>query len=94
MVKPLTFPLVAVVLAKVRNFKLVIGCSHLCFLAWLNRSRSIVRSTALGVVFSLFGGFVIGYNELKNDLIWGDKSLALEVLMANLGFQPSCFHFC
>jgi len=42
--------------------------SHLCFLAWLDRSRAIARSTALGVAFSFFGGFVIVYNELQNDL--------------------------
>jgi len=41
----------------------------ICFLAWLDRSRSIARSTALGVASSLFGGFVLIYNELKNDFM-------------------------
>jgi len=41
--------------------------SPLCFMAWLDRNRSIARSTALGVALSFFWGFVIVYNELKND---------------------------
>jgi len=67
-VKALTFLLVTVVLAKVRGFKLMIAYS-LCFVAWLDRSRSIARSTALGMAFSFFGAFVIIYHELKNDFI-------------------------
>jgi len=51
----LTFSLVSVVLAEIRGFKWVIGCFSLVF-AGLDRSRSIVRSTALGVAQSLFGG--------------------------------------
>jgi len=38
-------------------------------MAWLDRSRSIARSTALGVALSFFWGFVIVYNELKNDFM-------------------------
>ena len=41
----------------------------LCFLAWLDRSRSIARSTVLGVASSFFWGFVIVHNELKNDFM-------------------------
>jgi len=44
----LTFSLVPVVLAANHGFKWVIGCFSLVF-AGLDRSRSIVRSTALGV---------------------------------------------
>jgi len=32
--------------------------AHLCFLTWLDRSRSIARTTALSVALSFFGGFV------------------------------------
>jgi len=45
----LTFSLVSVVLAEIHGFKWVIGCFWLAF-AGLDRSRSIVRSAALGVV--------------------------------------------
>jgi len=38
-------------------------------MAWLDRSRSIPRSTALGVVLGFFWGFVTVYNELKNDFM-------------------------
>jgi len=38
-------------------------------MAWLDRSRSIARSTALGVALSFFCGFVIVYHELKNDFM-------------------------
>ena len=37
-------------------------------MTWLDRSRSIARLTALGVALS-FWGFVIVYNELKNDFM-------------------------
>jgi len=36
---------------------------------WLGRSKSIARSTALGMALSFFGAFVIIYLELKNDFI-------------------------
>jgi len=35
----------------------------------MDRSRSIARSTALGVALSFFRGFVIVYNEFKNDFM-------------------------
>jgi len=38
-------------------------------MAWLDKSRSIARSTVLRVALSFFWGFVIVYNELKNDFI-------------------------
>jgi len=38
-------------------------------MAWLDRSRSIARSTALGLALSFFWGFVIVYNELQNDFM-------------------------
>jgi len=38
-------------------------------LVWLDRSRSIARSTALGLALSLFWSFVIVYNDLKSDFI-------------------------
>jgi len=38
-------------------------------MTWLDRSRSIARSTALGVTLSFFWGLVIVYNELKNDFM-------------------------
>jgi len=60
---------VTIVLAKVRVFKLVIKADLLCFLASLDRSRSITRSTALRMALSFFGAFVIVYNELKNDIM-------------------------
>jgi len=44
----LTFALVSVVLAEIHDFKWVKGCSWPVF-AGLDRSRSIVRSTALGL---------------------------------------------
>jgi len=37
--------------------------------AGLDRSRSIVRSTALGVALSLFGGFTVVYKKLEIDFI-------------------------
>jgi len=44
----LTFSLVPVVLSEIHGLKWVIGCLWLVF-SGLDRSRSIVRSTALGV---------------------------------------------
>jgi len=41
----------------------------MCFLAWLDRSRSIARSTALGMALSFLWDFVIVYNELKHDFM-------------------------
>jgi len=38
-------------------------------MAWLDRSRSIARSTAFKVALSFFWHFVIVYNELKNDFM-------------------------
>ena len=54
----LTFLLVFVVLAEVYGFKLVIGWFPPVF-SGLDRSRSIARSTALGVALSLFEGFIV-----------------------------------
>jgi len=44
-----------VVFADIRGFELVLSLcfSHLCFLAWLDRSSFIVRTTALGGGFEL-----------------------------------------
>jgi len=38
-------------------------------MAWLDRSRSTARSTALGAALSFSWGFVIVYNELKSDFM-------------------------
>jgi len=54
-------------LAEIHVFKLGIGCFSLVF-AGLDRSKSIVRSTALWVAWSLFGGFVV-YTKLEIDFI-------------------------
>jgi len=35
----------------------------------LDRSRSIVRSTTLGVALSLFGEFIVVYKKLEIDFI-------------------------
>jgi len=43
-------------------------------LTWLDRSRSIARSTAVEVSVSLFGDFVAAYNELENDFIGGTRA--------------------
>jgi len=50
----LTFLLVHVGLAEINRSKLVVGCFSLVF-AGLDRSRSIVRSTALRVVKACLG---------------------------------------
>jgi len=44
-----------VVFADIRGFELVLSLcfSHLCFLAWLDRSSFIVRTTALGGSFEV-----------------------------------------
>jgi len=68
-VKTLTFLLVTAVLAKGMVLNWWQADSPLCFLAWLDRSRSTARSTTLGVALSFFWGFVIVYNELKNDFM-------------------------
>jgi len=49
----LTFSLVSMGLAEIHGFKWVIGSLSLVFAGLY--SRSIVRSTALGVAWSLFG---------------------------------------
>jgi len=54
----LTFSLVPVVLVEIHGFKLVVGCFSPVF-AGLDRSRSIARSTALGLTLSLFEGFIV-----------------------------------
>jgi len=64
----LTFSLVPVVLAEIHGFKWVIGCFWLVF-AGLDRSSSIVRSTALGVAWSLYGRFIVVYTKLETDFI-------------------------
>jgi len=38
-------------------------------MAWLDISRSIARSKALGVALSVFWGFEKVYNELKNNFM-------------------------
>jgi len=38
-------------------------------MAWLDRNRSIARSTTLGVALSFSWGFEIVYNGLKNDFM-------------------------
>jgi len=53
-------------------------------MARLNRSRSIARSTALGVALSFFWGFVIVYNELKNDFM-GRQELDLASIDCEFG---------
>jgi len=35
----------------------------------MDRSKSIARSTALRLALSFFRGFVMAYNELKNDFM-------------------------
>ena len=60
----LIFSLVSVGLAEIHYFKWVIGCFWLVF-SDLDRRRSIVRSTTLGVTLSLFGEFIVAYKKLE-----------------------------
>jgi len=53
-VQVLSFSLLLVMLIEVHGFEYVIGWFLLVF-AGLDRSRSIARSTALGMTLSLFG---------------------------------------
>jgi len=64
----LTFSLVCVELAEIHGFKWVIYCFLFVF-AGLYGSRSIVRSIALGVAWSLFGRFVVVNTKLEIDFI-------------------------
>jgi len=79
----LTFSLVPVVLAEIHGFKWVIGCFWLVF-AGLDRSSSIVRSTALGVAWSLYGRIHSSIHKIRNWLYQGDQSLNLEVFTVDL----------
>ena len=79
-------------LAGIHCFELVIGWFPPMF-AGLDRSRSIVRSTALGVALSLFGGFTVVYKKLEIDFIRETRDWVWKYWLWIWWSQPACPYF-